>query len=71
MTTTDNITRIYPAAVEHTDQATPEDLAEQVFYAIEIVGANPTEHWDRLNAKLAQLRATFPQAPENQIPLFS
>jgi hypothetical protein len=71
MTTTDNIVRIYPEAVDQPDQTTPEDLAQQVFYEIEIVGQDPTESWERFTAKLAEFRAAFPQAAANQTSLFS
>jgi hypothetical protein len=71
MTTTDNIVHIYPEAVDQPGHGTPEDLAQQVFYEIEIVVEDPTESWERFTAKLAELRAAFPQAAANQTSLFS
>ncbi len=71
MTTTDSIVPIHLDTVERPAQATPEDLAEQLFYQIEIVGQNPTSDWERFNTKLDELRASFPTAPTNQAPLFS
>jgi hypothetical protein len=71
MTTTDKILRIYPEPVDQPDQATPEDLAQQVFYEIEIVGQVPSTGWERFNSKLEELRASFPQAAANQTSLFS
>jgi len=71
MTTPDNIVRIYPKAVDQPDKTTAEDLAQQVFYEIEIVGQDPTSDWERFTTTLDELKASFPHTPANQAPLFS
>ena len=64
MTTTDNIVRIYPEAVDQPGQGTPEDLAQQVFYEIEIIGQDPTRSWERFTAKLASPGSVPPGSSE-------